>query len=167
MDDKTEPTPQLNMKNHVRAKLGVNEETDVAKESPRDRNTGKFKKGVSGNPKGRPKKKLPHGVTWKELYSDKQFEVMDQLWKLINDKGTPAHVRLSAITEWNNRSLGRPKQTVEMESTVNQTTTTIDLSGIPVEQLKQMQALLAQGQAIDGVVEEDHPALPSADDRVE
>ena len=71
-----------------------------------DRNTdGTFKKGISGNPSGRPKRTEIERAMLAEVYKLAP-KAVESLEMLLDDDGTPPNVRLKAVEIVLNRVCG-------------------------------------------------------------
>ena len=87
-----------------------------------DRNSkGRFEKGTSGNPGGRPK--LP--ITMNEYGK----EAPERLRAIADDPKCPIKVRADIEKWFAEMVYGKPKQQVDMEASVEQTLTTIRFEG--------------------------------------
>ena len=81
------------------------------KRAPENRTeTGKFKKGQSGNPGGRPKEDRH----LRELARERTIEAVETLSKIMRGKGHPAAARVSAACALLDRGYGRPAQAMEV-----------------------------------------------------
>ena len=69
-----------------------------------------FKRGASGNPKGRPKQ---HAEI-KALALKKCPEAFKELIKLLNDKTLSPGEKLAVIKEIFDRGIGKPQQSMEL-----------------------------------------------------
>lgn len=151
-DDTHAPKPQKSLRNDARRLFGVNEDTGP-KESPRDKKTGRFKKGQSGNPNGRPKKVHFSGASMEELFQSRAFQVAEQLYKLIEDPKTPAHVRSNAISTWLDRGLGKATQKVEVDNKVTHQTQQMDTSSMSLETLRELSKALSNSGSESPIID--------------
>lgn len=135
-------------------KTGVNQ---VKRKRPKNAHIGEFKKGVSGNPKGRPPKLLRHII---DELKEKGYEAvspsqvtdgyqllfnlpMKQIAHYVNDDASPMFLRIIAkamvggkgpemLERMLDRANGKAKQSVDVQAVVKND---IDLSHLSLEDL--------------------------------
>ena len=109
------------------------------------KNNGRFTKGQSGNPSGRPKLASPISqakktqVSTQAIYKRRGKQVADRLWKTINNDSTPTTALISAIKEWNDRAFGKPAQAIEVSAT--EAVSTINAEALSSETLADILAV--------------------------
>jgi hypothetical protein len=77
-----------------------------------NRPLGRFEKGQSGNPGGRPPRRLPDGRSLTELAREKTEDALAALAAVLEDARSPAAARVAAATALLDRGWGRPAQTI-------------------------------------------------------
>lgn len=87
-----------------------------------------FEPGKSGNPGGRSPRIGPNGETAAQLARVHTAEAIECLAEVTNNKKAPPIARVAAATALLNRGWGNPKDTVEIDASVQQT-------GVPVIQI--------------------------------
>lgn len=78
--------------------------------------SGRFARGASGNPGGRPRKTKEQKDAL-EAIKDLSMEAVGTLKSIMEDKKAPASARIKAIEIILNRSYGMPKATAELSCT--------------------------------------------------
>ena len=86
-----------------------------------------FKKGVSGNPKGRPK--VPEET--KQAFRDASKEACEVLVRIMNDPAAKDSDRIKASEVILDRGWGRPSQAVEVDMTNTPRVIFVDEEKIP------------------------------------
>jgi hypothetical protein len=109
--------------------------------------TGQFQKGSSGNPSGKasPTSRRSVAKNATAIYKRRSTKVAAILWEMIEDKATPATVRFNAVNLWLDRAHGKPKQSIEVESTT--ITSDLDTSSMSDATLRE---ILAASKASKG-----------------
>jgi hypothetical protein len=74
-------------------------------------NRGRFKKGQSGNPNGRPKDVYGIAAKARELST----ECLEELAKITRSADTPPQARIAAINSILDRGLGKPMQPTQQQ----------------------------------------------------
>lgn len=77
-------------------------------------NRGAFRKGVSGNPGGRPAHRLPDGRSLTELAREHTDAAVRTLAAVLQDARSPAAAKVSAAAALLDRGWGRPPQYVAL-----------------------------------------------------
>lgn len=77
-----------------------------------NRPLGRFEKGQSGNPGGRPPRRLADGRSLTELAREKTADALAALMAVLEDNRSPAAARVTAATALLDRGWGRPPQTI-------------------------------------------------------
>lgn len=76
--------------------------------------TGKFRKGSSGNPGGRPKRK-PEEQDALQAINRLSLEAVQVMQTLLREKNTPAAVKVKIAEALLDRTFGKPKQCADIE----------------------------------------------------
>lgn len=84
---------------------------DTCSQEP-NRPLGRFEKGQSGNPGGRPPRRLSDGRSLTELAREKTEDALAALMAVLEGKRSPAAARVTAATALLDRGWGRPAQTI-------------------------------------------------------
>ncbi len=85
-----------------------------------------WKPGKSGNPGGRSPRVGPNGETWTELLRSRTQQAAERLFKLIEDPDP--EIALKAISVWAPYAWGKPKETVELDASVQTNAPIINLT---------------------------------------
>ena len=94
-------------------------------------------------------------MSFEEFFKDHNFRIMEILYKLINDGSISTASKLQAIEQFQNRTLGRPKQNVEVNSTTTVTTTNYDFTGLSDAALRELHNFI-DAQVVEAQLIEDN-----------
>jgi hypothetical protein len=106
-----------------------------------------WKKGQSGNPKGKPKLLGPNGKTLREMAREHTAEMIETLVKIARSGDTDA-ARRAAASDMLDRGWGRPAQAVEVTGAEGGPIQTLDVTAAPEDVLRWI-----AGQSLDTVVD--------------
>jgi hypothetical protein len=99
-----------------------------------------FVKGKSGNPSGRPHKRLPDGRTLKEAAMEHAVLALETLAKIAQDGESDA-ARVSAANSLLDRGFGKPTQPISGDEDEAPIQTAIDMSGLSLEAVREIAKL--------------------------
>lgn len=83
--------------------------------SSEERNRGRFQKGASGNPGGRPKVLLEDGRSLAEVARAHTDDAIQVLVAVMEDRAAPSASRVAAATAVLDRGWGKPNQAVSID----------------------------------------------------
>ena len=78
--------------------------------------TGRFQKGQSGNPRGRPKTTQEQKDALQQI-RDMAPRAADEMQRILDDPDSPQALKLRVAEMVFDRAFGKPRQEVEMQST--------------------------------------------------
>lgn len=103
---------------------------------------GKFVKGISGNPGGRPKRGLPDGlggiIGRIELFEQNVVEVRDKLLSIVRDPKAKHRDQIAAGNILLNRALGVPKQQINLSLEDDKEESIYDMDSLPLDVLEKL-----------------------------
>lgn len=79
--------------------------------------TGRFQKGQSGNPRGRPKTTQEQKDALQQI-RDMAPRAAEEMQRILDDPDSPQALKLRVAEMVFDRAFGKPRQEVEMQSTV-------------------------------------------------
>lgn len=79
--------------------------------------TGRFQKGQSGNPRGRPKNTQEQKDALQQI-RDLAPRAAEEMQRILDDPDSPQALKLRVAEMVFDRAFGKPRQEVEMQSTV-------------------------------------------------
>lgn len=79
--------------------------------------TGRFQKGQSGNPRGRPKTTQGQKDALQQI-RDLAPRAAEEMQRILDDPDSPQALKLRVAEMVFDRAFGKPRQEVEMQSTV-------------------------------------------------
>lgn len=156
--DKPKPKKRDTLKDTYRRTLGIRTDEKLPVHVPRTPK-GTFPKGQTGNPKGRPRTKLPDGMSFEEFFKDPAFRVIDMLHKLSLNPKVSDSVRLQAGQQFLDRALGKPKQSVDVTSTSTVQHTDFNFNDVDLEALRQVESAITRN-FIEAQIIEDNREEP-------